>query len=143
MLLWPRGREERITLPDKPLVLLVDDDGNTCAGYMELLGSRGFRVMVAGSVNEAIARCHERSPDVIVTDIALPDRNGFELATDLRMLPALRDTPILAMTAFWATDVHERAARAGITAILAKPCQPEHLVAELRRALRKSPVGEG
>jgi CheY-like chemotaxis protein len=46
------------------------------------------------------------------------------------------------MTAYWAADVHERAERAGITAVLAKPCQPEHLVAELQRVLRKSlPAG--
>jgi CheY-like chemotaxis protein len=120
-----------------PLVLLVDDDSNACGGYVELLEGRGFRVLVAGSVHDALSRCHERIPDVVVTDIALPDRNGFELAKDLRVMPDFRDTPILAMTAFWSTDVHERAARAGITAVLAKPCQPEHLVAELCRALRR------
>jgi DNA-binding response OmpR family regulator len=123
----------------EPLVLLVDDDGNTRRGYAELLESRGFRVMVAGSANDAFARSREHTPDVVVTDIALPDGDGFELAADLRVQLAPSTVPILAMTAYWATDVHERAARAGITAILAKPCQPEHLVAELRRVLRKVP----
>jgi AmiR/NasT family two-component response regulator len=42
------------------------------------------------------------------------------------------------MTAYWATDVHERADRAGITAILLKPCQPEHLIAELQRVLQRT-----
>ena len=121
------------------LVLLVDDDDNTRRGYAELLESRGFRVMGAGSAADAFARCSEQTPDVVVTDIALPDGDGFELAADLRVQLAASNVPILAMTAYWATDVHERAARAGITAILAKPCQPEHLVAELRRVLRKSP----
>jgi len=129
-----------VTAP-QPLVLLVDDDPNARAGFLELLENEGFRVMVAGSANEAIARCQEATPDVVVTDIALPDRDGFELAADLRVQPDLRDVPILAMTAYWATDVHQRAASAGITAILAKPCQPDHLVAELRRALRRSPTG--
>lgn len=122
----------------QPLVLLVDDDGNTRRGYGELLESRGFRVMMAGTANEAMARCSEHTPDAVVTDIALPDGDGFELAADLRVQLASSNVPILAMTAYWATDVHERAARAGITAILAKPCQPEHLIAELRRVLRKS-----
>jgi CheY-like chemotaxis protein len=124
----------------EPLVLLVDGDRYARAGFVELLESEGFRVMVAGSGNEAIARCLERTPDVVVTDIALPDRDGFEFAADLRVQPDLRDVPILAMTAYWATDVHQRAAGAGITAILAKPCQPDHLVAELRRVLRKPPT---
>lgn len=123
----------------RTLVLLVDDDGNARGGYAELLESRGFQVMAAGTATDAIARCRERTPAVVVTDIALPDRDGFELAADLRLQPGFRDVPILAMTAFWATDVHERAERAGITAILAKPCQPEHLVAELQRVLRRLP----
>jgi CheY-like chemotaxis protein len=94
--------------------------------------------MMAGTANEALVRCSEHTPDAVVTDIALPDGDGFELAADLRVQLAASNVPILAMTAYWATDVHERASRAGITAILAKPCQPEHLIAELRRVLRKS-----
>jgi AmiR/NasT family two-component response regulator len=42
------------------------------------------------------------------------------------------------MTAYWATDVRERADKAGITAILLKPCQPEHLIAELHRVLQRT-----
>lgn len=122
----------------EPLILLVDDDVNARAGYAELLEGRGFRVMAAGNAGEAVERCREHLPDLVVTDIVLPGADGFQLANDLRVLPAFRDIPILAMTAYWATDVHERAERAGITAILAKPCQPDHLVAELFRALRKS-----
>jgi two-component system, cell cycle response regulator DivK len=121
-----------------PLVLLVDDDSHALGGYAELLQAQGFRVMVAESADEAVARCEERMPDAVVTDIALPGRDGFDLARDLRMLCSVRELPILAITAFWATDVHERASRAGVMAILAKPCQPDHLVAELRRILRRA-----
>jgi hypothetical protein len=42
------------------------------------------------------------------------------------------------MTAYWAADVHERADRAGMTSILMKPCQPDHLIAELHRVLRST-----
>jgi two-component system, cell cycle response regulator DivK len=131
-------REGRsVVLEGSPLVLLVDDDANTRRGYVELLESCGFRVMAAKTANEAVAWCGERMPDAVVTDIALPGRNGFELATDLKLLPAARDLRILAMTAYWASDVHDRAARAGISAVVAKPCHPDHLIAELRRVLRK------
>jgi CheY-like chemotaxis protein len=120
--------------------LLVDDDHSTRGGYAELLESRGFQTMLAANASDALARCRELTPDVVVTDIALPDQDGFELATSLRRQPGVEAVPILGMTGFWETDVHERAARAGITAILAKPCQPEHLVAELRRVLGKTPA---
>lgn len=120
-------------------ILLVDDDPGTRDGYAELLETAGFHVIVAGTVEEAIASCREQSPDAIITDVALPDADGFELAAALRALPGTRSAPILAMTGFWATDLHDRAVRAGITEILAKPCQPEHLLAEVRRALRRTP----
>jgi DNA-binding response OmpR family regulator len=122
----------------EPLVLVVDDDRSAREGYAELLEGRGFRVAVAGSADEAKASCRQRQPDAVITDVALPDGNGFDLAADLRRecLPA--HAPILGMTGYWATDVHERAARAGVTIVLAKPCQPEHLLAELRRVLRSS-----
>lgn len=122
----------------EPLVLVVDDDRSAREGYAELLEGRGFRVAVAGSAHEAMASCRHRLPDAVITDVALPDRNGFELAGDLRRDCLPPHAPILGMTGYWTPDVHERAARAGITAVLAKPCQPEHLVAELRRVLRSS-----
>lgn len=125
----------------RPLVLLIDDDRSTRGGYAEFLESRGFRTVVAANASDAIARCREHAPDVVVTDIALLDQDGFDLAMVLRSQPGVGAVPILGMTGFWETDVHERAARAGITAILAKPCQPEHLVAELQRVLKKAPAG--
>jgi CheY-like chemotaxis protein len=120
-----------------PVVLLVEDDSNALEGYRELLAQHGFLVAVAQNASDAMARYRECDPDVIVTDIALPDRDGFTLAADLRAESAGRDMPILAMTAYWSADVHERAGHVGITTVLAKPCQPQHLVAELRRALHK------
>lgn len=125
-------------MQEEPLVLLVEDDPKARDGYAEFLESGGFSVVQAASAEDALARSLERTPDVVVTDIALPGRDGFALAADLRCRPITRGIPIVAMTAYWATDVHDRAERAGITAILAKPCQPEHLIAELQRVLQRN-----
>ena len=118
------------------LVLLVEDDPKTREGYAEFLEIGGFSVSQADSAEQALAQALERPPDAVVTDIALPGRDGFALAAELRGQPRTHEIPIVAMTAYWATDAHDRARRSGITAILSKPCQPEHLIAELRRALR-------
>jgi CheY-like chemotaxis protein len=126
---------------EQPLVLLVDDDGNARAGYAEFLKTGGFRVTEASSAEDALARSVEQTPNVVVTDISLPGMDGFALADDLRCMAATRSVPIIAMTAYWAPDVHERAERAGITAILAKPCQPSHLIAELQRVLQRHALG--
>jgi CheY-like chemotaxis protein len=121
-----------------PLVLLVEDDPQARDGYAEFLERGGFRVAQAGTAEDALALSLGVLPDVVVTDIALPGRDGFALATDLHTDPRTRSIPVVAMTAYWATDVHERADRAGITAILLKPCQPEHLIAELQRVLQRT-----
>lgn len=121
-----------------PLVLLVEDDSEARDGYAEFLELGGFEVAQAGSAEDALCLCGERLPDVVITDIALPGRDGFALASDLRCEARTRGIPVLAMTAYWATDVHDRAERAGISAVLRKPCQPEHLIAELQRVLQRS-----
>jgi CheY-like chemotaxis protein len=119
----------------EPLVLLVEDDQQSRSGYAEFLERGGFRVVQAGSAEDALTHALAMTPDVVVTDIALPGRDGFALATTIRCETPTQTIPVIAMTAYWATDVHERADKAGITAILAKPCQPEHLIAELQRVL--------
>jgi CheY-like chemotaxis protein len=124
----------------EPLVLLVEDDPQARDGYAEFLERGGFRVAQAGAAEDALALTLAVVPDVVVTDIALPGRDGFALATDLHTDTRTRSIPVVAMTAYWATDVHERADRAGITAILLKPCQPEHLIAELQRVLQRTRV---
>jgi CheY-like chemotaxis protein len=121
-----------------PLVLLVEDDAQARDGYAEFLERGGFRVAQAGSAEDALVQSTVATPDVVVTDIALPGRDGFALAAELQGGARTRDIPVVAMTAYWATDVHERADKAGITAILLKPCQPEHLIAELQRVLRRT-----
>lgn len=121
-----------------PLVLLVEDDPQARDGYAEFLERGGFRVAQAGSAEDALAQSSAAVPDVVVTDIALPGRDGFALASDLQTSARTRGIPVVAMTAYWATDVHERADRAGITSILLKPCQPEHLIAELQRVLQRT-----
>jgi CheY-like chemotaxis protein len=117
---------------------LVEDDPLAREGYAEFLESGGFRVAQCGSAEDAYSQTLELVPDVIVTDIALPGRDGFSLASDLRVQARTRSIPVVAMTAYWAADVHERADRAGMTAILMKPCQPDHLIAELHRVLERT-----
>ena len=121
-----------------PLVLLVEDDPLSREGYAEFLETGGFRVVPVATAEDAYSQTLELVPDVVVTDIALPGRDGFSLAADLRVQVRTRGIPVVAMTAYWASDVHERADRAGMTAILMKPCQPDHLIAELRRVLERS-----
>jgi CheY-like chemotaxis protein len=122
----------------EPLVLLVEDDPLAREGYAEFLETGGFRVAQCASAEDAYSQTLALVPDIVVTDIALPGRDGFTLAADLRVQARTRGIPVVAITAYWASDVHERADKAGMTAILMKPCQPDHLIAELHRVLERA-----
>jgi CheY-like chemotaxis protein len=126
-----------VTVHRAPLILLVEDDPKAREGYAEFLETGGFRVTQCESAEDAYLKSLELVPDIIVTDIALPGRDGFSLAADLRVESKTRGIPVVAMTAYWASDVHERADKVGMTTILMKPCQPEHLIAELHRVLQR------
>ncbi len=112
-------------------VLAVDDDSMVRDVTVESLGLHGFEVVGAASAREAIDRARERSFDIAVVDVAMPDMNGVDLAD---ALTAIRpDLPVLYVTGFAdlkiMAGVHE-------SRILLKPIESERLAAKIRHVLR-------
>lgn len=100
-------------------VLLVDDSTDLLELYEPILESEGYQVDTAASVDEAIAKIRTRRPDLVVTDIVMPERSGFELITWIRsdLPPPL--PPIIALSGF--PDVGDEALRRGASAFQVKP----------------------
>ena len=119
-------------------VLIVDDDQNALSGYVEFLTAAGFEPVGVTNGAEALAIALAHPPAVVVTDIALPGINGFELAAALRADCRTHSIPIIGLTAYWTADIHTRARGVEMQVILAKPCVPGHLVAELQRLLGRT-----
>jgi CheY-like chemotaxis protein len=117
------------------VIVLAEDDQAARAGYAELLTSKGYDVVEAETGVELVDRVRERLPDAILTDIALPELDGFHAAAVLKADPRTRDIPIIGMTGHWSSEIGERGTAAGLAALLMKPCCPEHLTAELERVL--------
>ena len=120
-------------------VLIVEDDQNALSGYVEFLTAAGFEPVGVTNGAEALPIALARPPAVVVTDITLPGINGFELAAALRADWRTHSIPILGLTAHWTTDIHMRARGVAMQVILAKPCVPGHLVAELQRLVGRTP----
>lgn len=99
-----------------------------------LLVTLGHQVSVAGSAAEAIARARELRPTLILTDIGLPEIDGFELAVRLRDELSTSTPPIIALTGFGQSHDRERSARAGFFRHLVKPVDVETLIAVIREA---------
>jgi CheY-like chemotaxis protein len=111
-------------------VLVVDDQEDACALFDHVLTDRGAEVVTARSVDDAIRCLEDTTFDVLVSDIAMPLRDGFELIR--HVLEHVDGLPAIALTAF-ASDVdRQRALAAGFQAHLTKPVSAEQLVRTVR-----------
>ena len=119
-------------------ILFVDDEPNFLAGLRRML--RGYRdhwdLHFAESVNAALACCRETPFDTIVSDVNMPERNGFDLLAALKSDPLTRDIPVIILTGNAENDLKRRALDNGATDLLNKPVSMEDLTARLRNATR-------
>jgi DNA-binding response OmpR family regulator len=119
-------------------VLVVEDEPNALSGYVEFLTAAGFEPSGTATGGEALPIALANPPAAVVTDITLPGMSGFELAAALRRDLRTRSIPIIGLTAHWTTEIHTHARDVAMQVILAKPCNPAHLVAELERVLDRA-----
>jgi len=117
-------------------ILVVDDDDDSRRLVGQVLRRAGAGVVEASSVSDALSALRRDRVDVLVSDIAMPDVDGYML---MRALSRQERPPIsIALTAF-ATDAdRERAAQAGFQAHIAKPVLPHELVQEISNFLRRT-----
>lgn len=128
----PQGSESRLLL-DKD-VLVVDDNVDSSEMLSIVLSDEGARVRVADSYESAIAQFEAAWPDLFVSDIGLPGRDGYDLIAKVRELEAATGRPRLravALTAFARPQDRERALAAGFDHHLGKPLQPHLLLQAL------------
>jgi PAS domain S-box-containing protein len=112
-------------------VLVVDDDEDTLQLVAELLAQHGAHVSTADSTAAALALLEEETADVIVSDIAMPERDGYDLVRELRAREAARGaarTPAIALTAYARAEDRARSLAEGFQAHVAKPAEPADLL---------------
>jgi len=111
--------------------LVVDDDSDTRELLAEVLRSRGVVVTVAASVEEGLAALDREVPDILLSDIAMPDRDGFDLIRRVRERPANRggQVPAVAITAYARPEDTERSLASGYQMHVTKPVDMDELVA--------------
>jgi len=117
---------------DDTRVLVVDDDPDANEALRVLLDDSGAEVRVAGSAEHALDILDRWQPDVLVSDIGMPGRDGYSLLAEIR---ARRDgrarIPAIALTAFASTDDRVRVLSAGFQMHVAKPADPGELIAAI------------
>jgi len=111
--------------------LVVDDDSDTRELLAEVLRSRGVVVTAAASVEEGLAALDREVPDILLSDIAMPDRDGFDLIRRVRERPADRGghVPAVAITAYARPEDTERSLASGYQMHVTKPVDMDELLA--------------
>jgi two-component system, OmpR family, phosphate regulon response regulator PhoB len=118
----------------EPSVLVVDDAPEGTELIRDTLRAEGFRTEVAHDAREAIARIARKRPDLIVLDLMMPDRSGFEVLEALGRDPATATIPVLVLTARGETGDDQRGVALGPRRTSA-PFDVGALIAEVRRHL--------
>ncbi|MBN9417295.1 MAG: PAS domain S-box protein [Candidatus Eremiobacteraeota bacterium] len=116
-------------------ILAVDDDRDGREMLQKLLERRGARVLSAGSVAQAMHILQGIKPDLLVSDISMPEQDGYELIRNVRRRWSDRQLPALALTALARSGDRQRTLAAGFQKHLCKPVNPEQLLQALNGLL--------
>ena len=117
-------------------VLVVDDSEDTTEMVSHLLEIGGASVCAATSGSEALRLAREREFDVVLSDISMPEMDGFEFLSKLRELPGKEDVPAVALTGFGRPEDVQRASEEGFYAHLTKPFDLQTLAQLLQKIPR-------
>ncbi|MDH3262373.1 MAG: response regulator [Paracoccaceae bacterium] len=102
-------------------VLLIEDEPNLIEAIRFILIRDGWAVQTHSDGATAIARIREARPDVLVLDVMLPGRSGFDILDELRADPDFTALPVLMLTAKGQAADRERAEQAGVSRFMTKP----------------------
>ncbi|HEY5938020.1 MAG TPA: response regulator [Kofleriaceae bacterium] len=119
-------------------ILIIEDDPVNQMILADFLAANGYATVAASSGPEGIERFERDAPDLLLVDVQLPRKNGFELVRELKATPQGQATPILMMSAVYSDrDQSDRTLQLGALAdgYLSKPFDLVHLLAQVRQLL--------
>ena len=128
------------TCATSQLVLIVEDSPDTLALLHMLFTRKGCRVLTADSAAEALQLASQETPGIIISDIGMPEMDGYELLAKLRCLPGMEKIPAIALSGYAMGEDRARALAAGFIAHIAKPIDPDELYALVQKLSQESEV---
>ncbi|MDM8559696.1 two-component regulator propeller domain-containing protein [Candidatus Parabeggiatoa sp. HSG14] len=120
---------------ETPTILVVDDQPESRIILVDLLSSIGFKTMEASNGCEGLAKAIEFQPNAIITDLIMPEMDGFELTRQIRQLSSLKDTVIIVTSASVFEKKYHNNLVAGSHAFLSKPIRTEEIFELLQQHL--------
>ena len=117
-------------------VLTVDDSPSIRQMIKVTLEPAGHRVVEAGDGVQGLSQAQSSRPDMVITDLNMPNMNGLELIRALRKVPTLTGLPIVFLTTESNEALKQEAKSAGATGWITKPFKPEQLISVVAKLVR-------
>jgi signal transduction histidine kinase/ActR/RegA family two-component response regulator len=131
----PAGKDVEARSLDGLRILFVDDDSDTCRLVKDVLEQCNAEVFTAISASEALAQFDEWKPDLLISDLGMPEQDGFALIQMLRER-GISELPAVAFTAYTADEDRRRSLVAGYQLHLAKPIEPAAFTSAIAEVAR-------
>ena len=118
--------------PSAPTILVIEDYADTRELISSLLRKHGYHVLEAEDGVEGLLKASASYPDLVITDLALPEMDGVETSRRIRQMPKLSRTPIFVVSALLTKEVEADARAAGCNEVFAKPFEVHELIDRVR-----------
>ncbi|HEX7175327.1 MAG TPA: response regulator [Pyrinomonadaceae bacterium] len=114
-------------------VLVVDDSPETLELLEMFFSRKGYEVLTADSAERALELARAEPPALVISDISMPNVDGYQLLARLRELPGLGDVPAIALSGYAMEEDRQHALEAGFAVHIAKPVDPDELLATIQQ----------
>ena len=119
-------------------LLLIDDDPNLILLVKDYLEFRGYEVVTAENGREALEVLEQKTPDMIICDVMMPEMDGYSLVSTIRSDPKTSWIPVLFLSAKGQSQDRVKGLNIGADVYMVKPFEPEDLVAQVESSLKQA-----
>src|SRR5487761_489176 len=133
---------ETLILPSKsvPTVYFIDDSATMREVIKIAFRRESVNVITCHDGASALAQFAENIPDAVITDVIMPDKDGYEICQFIKQNPELRKTPVVLMSGVVNRTVAEKAIAVQADELIRKPFQPQELIARVKNLLNPKPA---
>jgi signal transduction histidine kinase len=132
----PKAEPEKVSSLLGVEVLIVEDSEDTLTLLSTIFRKEGAKVTTASSANEALDSVAFKRPNLIVSDIGMPDTDGYQFIRQVKGLPGMDEVPAIAISGYASDEDRERALKVGYLALVPKPIDLDHLFGIIQNVLR-------
>src|SRR3954454_14196070 len=130
---WPRGE---LSVGATPTVVFIDDSATMREVIKIAFRRENIDVVAYPDAATAMTSIEQNAPDVVITDVIMPDKDGYEVCQQIKQHPRLSGTPVILMSGVVNRAVAEKAFSVKADELIRKPFQPQDLIARVKHLLK-------